>query len=121
MVAPPDDGQHFRLECRPIVHDPQIAGAKNEITLRHERAVPAAIRFALFGRRVPGVAIELDHKPLADEQVDSSDSADCHLRSQPYSSASETQTRQCLDSRFAATVCTLQCLASSGTLQLRGE
>ena len=110
MDSPPEvlvtthDSENFVKKAVPLVHDPRVADAHDEEAASDQRTVPSAIVLALFGGRVPRIAVGFDDQSITDEQVHPSNSHDRDLDPHANSSRTQSQPRQSLDPGLAPPV-----------------
>lgn len=121
MLPPSHYREHLEFDGAPVVDDTRIAESHHEIAPCHQCAVPSSITFSLFGTRVPRVAVELEHEPISDNEIDATDPSNRDLDARRETGRTKPKPPQGLQSRFAASIGRLERLRAPDSVELEGE
>ena len=88
MVAPPDGRQDCLLNCWPVVHHSSITHTQDRESLPKAVQVAGSVRLAVVAKMVTS-ALELEHKSITDQDVETAHSVNADLRSHPDPVSSE--------------------------------
>ena len=95
-----------RFDSIPVLHDPSVAHSDDCEALPDQLEVASPV-FLVVRAQMVATAVELDDKPVADEQVHCSHPRDAHLRSHSESATAQPQSGERLETRLAAGVNTI--------------
>jgi len=97
---PPDDW----FDAIPLVHNLAVVQPQHQIIHIDKGDIAVVIASLGTAALVKLVAVAFDHQPATDEQIDSADRSDLHLRAHSDPQSSQAKPNECLGAGLACSV-----------------